>query len=104
MKFKGGFGSVLALVDTYYTGQCLGLPNDFVPARVHIIVQGRGVYANGETNVVVPGRTRGWVRSEPVFGFGFATMTCQMYSIDSNEHMFGSKTKVAFLVGPIILG
>jgi len=100
MRFKGGFASVLALVDTYYMGDCF----KFVPARVHLEVQGKFVFANGMSNAVVPGRTRGWVRSGPVFGFGPATMICEMYSVDSLNRCVAKSVKPAFLLGPIVIG
>lgn len=104
MVLKGGIGGALALIDTYYTGNCFGMPNDFVPARIHLQVQGRFVFLNGETNQIMPGRTRGWVRSGPVFGFGPALITCEMYSTDSLSRLFASRTKTAFLLGPFVIG
>ena len=102
MRLQGGVGRVSALVDSYYAGDCF----KFVPIYVHLKLEGKNIQMNGETDQLFPGRTRGFVHSGPVFGFGSARIVCEAYHVSGGGHgmMIASRSRSAIIIGFVVIG
>jgi len=98
MLVKGGIIGAWAIIDTYYTGECY----EFIPVRCYLTMEGDGVIFPGTKDVIVPGRVRWGVRTNFAFGFGPATIRCEVYHVDSLGMLIERVTRPAYMLGFIV--